>query len=152
MTVRIIYSGDHIVISHCRDCEIPGYMIISLRRPISKLAELSLTESFELMNGLAFSEQALSSLYSPEKIYIMRISELNPELHFHVFPRYASTTKLYLAEHNEHIIDGPFFFSWARKRFRSLQPEPTQEVLDAQSILKETLKVYFSQSLKQEAP
>ena len=144
MSTRIIYSGKHIVIFHCRDCEIPGYMIISLQRPISKLTELSLAESSELMNALAFAEHALNTLFSPEKIYIMRISELNPELHFHVFPRYASVTKLYLAEHKEDIIDGPFFFSWARKRFSSSQPEPTQEVLDAQSILKETLKGYFS--------
>lgn len=147
MSAQILYSGKYIVISHCRDCEIPGYMIISLRRPISKLTELSLLESSELMNGLAFAERALNTLFSPEKIYIMRISELNPELHFHVFPRYASVTKLYLAEHNENIIDGAFFFSWVRKRFSSSQPEPTQEVLDAQSILKETLKAYFSQTL-----
>ncbi|RON01636.1 hypothetical protein BK659_24285 [Pseudomonas brassicacearum] len=144
MSVRTIYSGKHIVISHCRDCEIPGYMIISLQRLTSKLAELTSAESAELMNGLAFAERALNTLFSPEKIYIMRISELNPELHFHVFPRYASVTKLYLAEYNERIIDGPLFFSWARKRFSSSQPEPTQEVLDAQSILKETLKAYFS--------
>ncbi len=152
MTTQIIYSGDHIVISHCRDCDIPGYMIISIRRPISKLAELSLAERLELMNSLVFSERALSTLFSPDKVYIMRISELNPELHFHVFPRYASETKLYLAEYNEHIIDGPYFFSWARKKFRSLQPEPTQEVLDAQSILKKTLNAYFAQPLKQESP
>lgn len=147
MSARIIYSGKHIVISHCRDSEVPGYMIISLQRLIFKLAELSSAESAELINGLAFSERALNTLFSPEKVYIMRISELNPELHFHIFPRYASVTKLYLAEHNERIIDGPFFFSWARKRFSSSQPEPTQEVLDAQSILKETLKAYFSQPL-----
>ncbi|GAB3479794.1 HIT domain-containing protein [Azotobacter salinestris] len=147
MSARIIYSGKHIVISHCRDCEVPGYMIISFQRLVSKLAELSSAESAELMNGLAFAERALNTLFSPEKIYIMRISELNPELHFHVFPRYASVTKLYLAEHNERIIDGPFFFSWARKRFGSSQSEPTQEVLDAQSVLKETLRAYFSQPL-----
>ncbi|WP_411741611.1 HIT family protein [Pseudomonas sp. GL-RE-20] len=147
MSARTIYSGKHIVISHCRDCDIPGYMIIALKRKILKLEELSSTESAELMKSLAFTEQALNTLFSPEKIYIMRISELNHELHFHVFPRYASVTKLYLAEHSERIIDGPFFFSWTRKKFSSSQPEPTQEVLNAQSILTETLKSYFSQSL-----
>jgi len=147
MSSRTIYSGKHIVISHCRDCDIPGYMIISLKRDISRLAELSSAESAELMKGLAFTERALNTLFSPEKIYIMRISELNHELYFHVFPRYASVTKLYLAEHNEQIIDGPFFFSWTRKKFSSSQPEPTQEVLNAQSILTETLKGYFSQPL-----
>ncbi|WP_349736456.1 HIT family protein [Pseudomonas jessenii] len=147
MSARTIYSGKHIIISHCRDCDIPGYMIISLKRDIIRLAELSAEESAELMNGLAFTERALNTLFSPEKIYIMRISELNHELHFHVFPRYASVTKLYLSEHNEHIIDGTFFFSWARKKFSSSQPEPTQEVFNAQSILTETLKGYFSQPL-----
>jgi len=147
MSARTIYSGKHIIISHCRDCDIPGYMIISLKRGIFKLAELSSAESAELMKGLEFTEQALNTLFSPEKIYIMRISELNHELHFHVFPRYASMTKLYLAEHNEHIIDGPLFFSWTRKKFNRSQPEPTKEVLNAQSILTETLKGYFSESL-----
>ncbi|WP_223459850.1 MULTISPECIES: HIT family protein [unclassified Pseudomonas] len=147
MSARTIHSGKHIVISHCRDCDIPGYMIISLKRDISRLAELNPAESAELMKGLAFTERALNTLFSPEKIYIMRISELNHELHFHVFPRYASVTQLYLAEHNERIIDGPFFFSWTRKKFSSSQSEPTQEVLNAQSILTETLKSYFSQSL-----
>ncbi|WP_166365513.1 HIT family protein [Pseudomonas akapageensis] len=147
MSAMTIYSGKHIVISHCLDCEIPGYMIISLQRTTSKLAEFSSAESAELMNGLAFAEQALNTLFVPEKIYIMRISELNPELHFHIFPRYASVTKLYLAEHNDRIIDGPFFFSWARKMFSSSQTKPTREVLDAQSILKETFKAYFSQPL-----
>jgi len=147
MSARTIYSGKHIVISHCRDCDIPGYMIISLKRRTSKLADLSSAESAELMKGLAFTERALNTLFSPEKIYIMRISELNHELHFHVFPRYTSVTKLYLAEHNDRIIDGPFFFSWTRKKFSSSQPEPTQEVLKAQSILTETLKGYFSQPL-----
>ena len=122
-------------------------MIISLKRDITRLAELSAEESAELMSGLAFTERALNTLFSPEKIYIMRISELNHELHFHVFPRYASVTKLYLSEHNEHIIDGPFFFSWTRKKFSSSQPEPTQEVLNAQSFLTVTLKGYFSQPL-----
>jgi len=147
MPARTIHSGKHIVISHCRDCDIPGYMIISLKRDISRLAELSSAESAELMKGLALTERALNTLFSPEKIYIMRISELNHELHFHIFPRYASVTQLYLAEHNERIIDGPFFFSWTRKKFSSSQPEPTQEVLNAQSILTETLKGFFSQSL-----
>ncbi|UMZ14041.1 hypothetical protein I9018_10185 [Pseudomonas sp. MPFS] len=147
MSARTIYLGEHIIISHCRDCEIPGYMIISLQRPTSKLTELSFSEKVELFNGLAFAEQALNTLFSPEKIYIMRISELNPELHFHIFPRYASATTLYLAEHNERIIDGPLFFSWARKRFCSSQADVPQEVQDAQSRLKETLKAYFSQPL-----
>lgn len=147
MPARTIYSGKHIIISHCRDCDIPGYMIVSLKRNISRFAELSSVESAELMKGLALTERALNTLFSPEKIYIMRISELNHELHFHVFPRYASVTRLYLAEHNERIIDGPFFFSWTRKKFSHLQPEPSQEVLNAQSILTETLKGYFEPSL-----
>ena len=63
MSARTIYSGKHIVISHCRDCDIPGYMIIFLKRKIFKLEELSSTESAELMKGLAFTERALT-LYS----------------------------------------------------------------------------------------
>jgi len=147
MSAQKIYSGKYIEISHCRDCEIPGYMIISFKRTVSKLGELSSAEGTELMNGLAFAERALQSALSPEKIYIMRISELNPELHFHVFPRYASVTKLYLVEHNEPTIDGSSFFSWARKRFSRSVNEPSQEMLDAQSILTETLDAYFSRPL-----
>lgn len=147
MSVWTVYSGKHIVISHCRDCDVPGYMIISFQRLVSNIADLSSAESAELMNGLAFAERALLSEFAPEKIYIMRVSELNPELHFHVFPRYACITKLYLAEHNEAVIDGPLFFSWARKRFGSQLPEPTQAVWSAQSVLKATLEAYFSKSL-----
>lgn len=145
MTARLIYSGKHVIISHCRDCEIPGYMIVSLKRCVSNLEELNSTESSELIRSLALAERALNAIFSPKKIYIMRISELNPEVHFHIFPRYTSATELYMTEHHETIIDGPFFFSWARRKFNRSEPGSTPEMLHAQSILAKTLKSYFSQ-------
>ncbi|AZE62273.1 MULTISPECIES: HIT family protein [Pseudomonas] len=145
MSALTVYSGKHIVISHCRDCDIPGYMIISLQRVVSELGELGGDERAELMLGLTYAERALHSVFAPEKIYIMRISELDPVLHFHVFPRYAQATQLYLEEHAEPVIDGAFFFSWARKRFSSVLPQPTPDIGQAQSILQKTLGTYFLQ-------
>lgn len=142
-----IYCGQYFTISHCRDCDIPGYMIVSLQRSMATLAEANATERAELFNGLAVAERALTTLFSPEKIYLMRFSELSPEVHFHIFPRYAAMTDLYLEESNEPVIDGPNFFSWARKKFSSSRPEPTQEILQARWMLKDTISAYLAHPL-----
>lgn len=146
MSEWVIHAGKHIIVSHCRDCLVPGYMIISLRRPILRIAELNPMESTEIMAGLAFSERALNALLYPERIYVMRISELNPELHFHVFPRSANLARMYLAEHGDQVIDGSLLFSWARKKFHSTSPVQAQEVLEAQTLLKQYFDTHFSRS------
>jgi diadenosine tetraphosphate (Ap4A) HIT family hydrolase len=126
-----LYRNQYFVIEQCRNCSVPGYLIIS---PVKKA--LCLTELDEQALGmlgptLALALTAVREVIKPLKIYCVQFGEEKGQFHFHVFPRTKEITEEYLKGRpkEEKLIHGPILFNWARERYKNVQD--SQELNDA---------------------
>jgi diadenosine tetraphosphate (Ap4A) HIT family hydrolase len=115
-----VYSGKHYVIEHCRDCPIPGYLIV---RPVSKarnLEDLDAKALTALGRILARAVSVVREVVQPLKVYCVQFGEGDSHIHFHIFPRTKEMTEEYLRENpgKEDLINGPILFDWCRKRIK----------------------------------
>jgi diadenosine tetraphosphate (Ap4A) HIT family hydrolase len=108
-------------VDHCRDCRVPGYLIVSPVTPVPSLAALSKETQRDLGPILAAATSAIINVIAPIKIYCALFGEEHQHVHFHLFPRTAGTTAEFLemfpAQRNE--IHGPVLLDWARSRYRA---------------------------------
>lgn len=65
-----------------------GTMVLSLRRPCEHLGELTAEEGAELAAVFAAVERALDATYRPAKVNYLALMLVDPQVHFHVLPRY----------------------------------------------------------------
>jgi diadenosine tetraphosphate (Ap4A) HIT family hydrolase len=112
---------EHFQVTHCADCLVPGYLIISSLAPVLSLADLSKNAQRELGTVLATATGAIQSVISPVKIYCAQFGEETEELHFHVFPRTVEITATFLAAFptQQGLIHGPVLLDWARSEYRA---------------------------------
>jgi diadenosine tetraphosphate (Ap4A) HIT family hydrolase len=112
-------------VAHCRDCVIPGYLIVSSRASVSALYSLSASAQRELGPVLAITTEIVRSVADPIKVYCAQFGEEGQLLHFHIFPRTAEITAEYLRFYPEqrNLIHGPVLLDWARTRYRALESE-----------------------------
>lgn len=115
----------HFRVSHCVDCLLPGYLLVSPIEPVSSLAALDRRAQAELGSVLATATEAIRSVVAPPKIYCAQFGEENPQLHFHLFPRTEAVTAEYLRAFpaQQNLIHGPVLLDWARSRYRAAEPE-----------------------------
>ncbi|HCU04845.1 MAG: hypothetical protein A2X77_02210 [Gammaproteobacteria bacterium GWE2_42_36] len=85
----LFYRDDDIMIWHCADTTILGYLMIA---PIRHIASYELLTGKELAQFSRLSQWTIRFLknFDPaiEKIYMCSFNELTPHVHFHLFPRY----------------------------------------------------------------
>lgn len=100
---------------------IPGYVIVSLKGAIYSLDQLDTQGRSTLMDTIANLHQTIKEVIDPERIYTLSIGEIQPRLHFHVFPR----TKELLAKYKTQCsitedtpISGMHLFEWAREYYK----------------------------------
>ena len=116
-----VYSGKHYVIEHCRNCPIPGYLIVN---PLSKARTLDDLDAEALMalgHILARAVSVVREVVQPLKVYCAQFGEEDSHIHFHIFPRTKKITEEYLRENpgKEDLINGPILFDWCRKRYKN---------------------------------
>lgn len=118
-----VYANRYFVIEQCRDCAVPGYLIVSSRQEAVYLSELSGEALNVLGPTLALAVAVVRHVIEPVKIYCAQFGEEASQLHFHVFPRTKEITEEYLTERPEQakLIHGPVLLDWARDRYKSAQ-------------------------------
>ena len=67
-----------------------GSGIISLKRPASSLAELTPDEAVDFVSVVRDSEAVCRHAFKFDKINYLMLMMRDPQLHFHVIPRYAT--------------------------------------------------------------
>ena len=119
-----IYVNRHFVVEQCRDCAIPGYLIVSPLQEAMTLAQLDAGALHSLGPTLALATAALEEVIKPVKTYCAQFGEGHGRIHFHVFPRTTEITLAYLADRpgQGRIIRGPVLLDWARDRYRTTRP------------------------------
>ncbi|EPE5298442.1 HIT family protein [Vibrio parahaemolyticus] len=129
----VVFEDDNFMVSPCRSCNIPGYLIVECKDAISSLSQLSVDAQKDLGVLLALLESAVTKTLSPEQVYCARFGESGGNLHFHVFPRSTVVTEQYLEYFptQEALIHGPILFDWAREYYKVETKTLSQEVIVA---------------------
>lgn len=104
----------------CRDCDVPGYLIVLPVARVHTLEELPAAAQKELGHVLAVVERAVVAVTGAERIYLLRFGESRGGLHFHVFPRTKDIAEQWRRSSRDlgDELIGESIFAWARTYFR----------------------------------
>lgn len=109
------------------ECPIPGYLILRLKGPETALAQLPPETALRLGEMLAKAARAIEQAVGAERVYVLSFCEVDPRLHFHLFPRSAWLLKEYFKANDcaNDPVNGPMLFEWARSAFGPGSRMPT---------------------------
>ena len=115
-----VFRSPCFTISPCRDCDVPGYLIV---QPLTQAATLAAWDAITLQEFgqvLAQAESAILTVTGAQHVYVLRFSEGFASVHFHLFPRTAALAAQWSDAHPASAADGingPLLFAWARLTF-----------------------------------
>jgi len=117
----IIYKDDYVVLHHCIDINIPGYLILSPLRHVESYSDLNQMEIQHIGIIMKFGVTALEKMNGVEKVYVANFGEETTHFHMHIFPRY----KWMLNDLSENIytdnkVDGAKLFCFCRKHYKTV--------------------------------
>lgn len=114
-----VWRTEACIAAPCVDVDLPGYLIL---RPTRRAATFQDAPVFlaELGATLGLLEAAILQAVSAPRLYVLRFSEAEDSLHFHLFPRTTTLTAAYTEAfpRREGIVIGPELFEWARNAYR----------------------------------
>jgi diadenosine tetraphosphate (Ap4A) HIT family hydrolase len=143
-TGAIIFEDGMFSLEQSAACSIPGYLILRLKGPETSLAELVPRTAKALGEMLARAAAAIEQAVKPERVYVLSFCEVEPRLHFHLFPRSAWLLQEYFKANDcsDDPINGPMLFEWARNAFGpgSCLPLGISDIETACGIMREILK------------
>lgn len=118
----IIYRDDFVVLHHCLDVNVPGYLILSPLRHVVSYSGLTQTEIFHMGRITRVAVRALEEIDGVEKVYTANFGEETTHFHLHIFPRYASMLRQSGDIYTNGKIDGAKLFSFCRRHYKT-EPE-----------------------------
>ena len=102
-----VYSDENIFVAHFpllpNEPAYRGHVILEMRRHITSPSQLTQSEAMALGLWTQKIVRAQEVALQAQHVYVVRIGDLTPHLHFHFVPRYAETP----AEQF-----GPLLFRW----------------------------------------
>lgn len=115
----MIFEDETFTLEQSAECPIPGYLVLRVKGEATSLARLAPEKAKALGEMLARAAAAIEQAVQAERVYVLSFGEVDPRLHFHLFPRTAWLLKEYFkANFNANEpIDGPMLFTWARGAF-----------------------------------
>jgi diadenosine tetraphosphate (Ap4A) HIT family hydrolase len=67
-----------------------GSLVLVCREPVAHFGQISSEAAAELANAVATIESALGRAFSYDKINYLMLMMVDPDVHFHVLPRYET--------------------------------------------------------------
>ncbi|MEM5794894.1 MAG: HIT domain-containing protein [Bacillota bacterium] len=115
----IIYQDDWIILHHCIDINIAGYLIVSPVRHVETYGDLHEAEIRKIGVLTKDITAILSEFNGVEKIYLASFGEETAHFHAHIFPRY----KWIIDHHAQDVclgnkIDGAKLLSICREKYK----------------------------------
>lgn len=112
----LIYKDNEIIIHHCIDVNIPGYLILSPVRHVAAYQDLTQIEIIAMAMSLKKITAILQQIPDIEKVYLLNLAEETLHFHFHIFPRYRWMLDLLKEElFTDGKLDGAKLFSYYRR-------------------------------------
>jgi diadenosine tetraphosphate (Ap4A) HIT family hydrolase len=144
MKERLVFENDAFTAEPGSECAIPGYLVLRLKGGETSLAELSPGKAEALGALLARAAKAIETAVGAERVYVLSFCEVDPRLHFHLFPRTSWLLNEYFKANcnSDQPIDGPLLFAWARGAFGpgSHVPKGTPAVAAAAAAIRAILE------------
>jgi len=84
-----------------------GSLVLVCREPVAHFGEISSEASAELAHAVATIESALGRAFSYDKINYLMLMMVDPDVHFHVLPRYESVRRFGEQEFADAAWPGP---------------------------------------------
>jgi len=141
---KLIFEDEIFTVEQSAECAVPGYLVLRLKGVETRLAQLAPAKTRALGDMLARAAGAIEQAVQAERVYVLSFCEVDPRLHFHLFPRTAWLLKEYFkANFNANEpIDGPMLFSWARAAFGpgSHVPGGTPAAAEAGAVIRAILE------------
>jgi histidine triad (HIT) family protein len=105
----VIFENESVFVAHFPLIENEpahkGHVILEMKRHITQMSELTEAEALEVGRWTRLLSIALQGAVAAEHVYLLRIGDVTPHLHFHFVPRYADAPK---------ESWGPLHFKWER--------------------------------------
>jgi len=121
-----VFEDEHFTAGQCETCAVPGYLIVRLKGPATSLALLDPAAAGRLGAMLARAARAIEEATSAERVYCLAFAEIDPRLHFHLFPRTRAVLEAYWRATGSEgePVNGPKLFEWARTAIVPGRPSP----------------------------
>lgn len=68
----------------------PWLYLVPRRDGIREMHELTVADQIQLITEMGMAQQALQTLYAPDKINTAALGNMVPQLHIHIFARYKT--------------------------------------------------------------
>lgn len=118
--IEPVFASKEFRCASCRDCDVPGYMILTPTPSPGSIAELTYRQKVRLGDVLAKIEKAVTTATGADRVYVLRFSEGLETVHFHIFPRTAELEARYCeATGSSGTRNGEEMFAWARHQYRT---------------------------------
>lgn len=123
---RRVFEDEHFTADQCETCAVPGYLILRLKGPAASLAGLDPVSARRLGEMLARAARVIEEATSAERVYCLAFAEIDPRLHFHLFPRTRAVLEAYWRATGSEgdPVNGPKLFEWARTAIVPGKPIP----------------------------
>lgn len=127
----VVFENEHFIVSQCKTCDIPGYLILECKDSASCLSDLPSSAQRELGVLIGQLEFCITKVLNPEKVYLGKFGESGGRIHFHVFPRLPEVTSKYLELYpaQKNLIHGPVLLDWAREYYKVKEGLLSQNVV-----------------------
>ncbi len=93
----VIFENEWIFVAHFPLLESEpahrGHLILEIKRHIAQMSELNEPEALEVGKWTRLISIALQTTVAAPHVYMLRIGDVTPHLHFHFVPRYADAPK-----------------------------------------------------------
>jgi diadenosine tetraphosphate (Ap4A) HIT family hydrolase len=139
----LVFEDEMFTLEQSAECPIPGYLLLRLKGNETSLAQLKVETVKALGEMLARAAAAIELAVKAERVYVLSFCEVEPRLHFHLFPRSGWLLKEYFKANDcaNDPVNGPMLFEWSRHAFGpgSQVPRGTPDILAAGTAIREIL-------------
>ena len=111
-----VFEDEQFTLDQCDSCLVPGYLILRLKGASTSLGWLSPGTDHALGAMLSGAVSAIEEVVAPERVYCLSFGEIEPRLHFHLFPRTRALLEAYwrATGTSGEPVNVPRLFEWAR--------------------------------------
>ena len=102
MRELLVRESEHTTVEQAHSYRVPGYLIVQPKAACTCVSDLSAEQASDLFECLVQAESLVRVIVEPERLYVLKFGEENPQVHFHIIPRTEKLAEAYLT----HVPDG----------------------------------------------